>query len=253
MKELSIIIPAYNEEARIGKTLDSYYNFFSKKLKNNFEIIVVPNNCKDRTQEIVEKFVREHKNVLCRNINYYVGKGGAVIGGFKLAKGKLIGFVDADNSTKAEACYELYKNIDDYDCIVASRWIKGAKVRPEQPLIRRIASRIFNIIVRILFRINIRDTQCGCKLFKREALMKIIPSLSTTRWAFDVDLLYQLKRNGFKAKEIPTEWHDRPGSKLNVKKASIEMFLAVSRLRLIYSPFKFIVKWYDKLVMGFNK
>lgn len=247
MKELSIIIPAYNEEKRIIKTLNSYYNFFSKKLKN-FEIIIVPNNCNDRTPEISYKFSKKHKNCVSYNIPYFVGKGGAVIEGFKIAKGKYIGFVDADMSTKPEAFYELFLNMDNFNGIIASRWMKDSIVSPKQPLMRRIASRGFNIIIKVLFGLKVNDSQCGAKLFKRKELFEVIPRLSTTRWAFDVDLLYQFKRNGFKIKEIPTVWKDEANSKLNVKKASIEMFLAVSRLRLVYSPFNFVVKAYDKIV-----
>ena len=148
-------------------------------------------------------------------------------------------------STKPEEFYELYKKIDNYDGIIASRWMKESVVSPKQPLIRRIASRVFNILIRTLFGLKLKDTQCGAKMFKRQALIKVIHRMVTTRWAFDVDLLYQLKRNGFIIKEIPTVWSDDTNSKLNVKKASIEMFLAVSRLRLMYSPFKFIIKAYD--------
>ncbi len=253
MKKLSIIIPAYNEESRILATLDSYYNFFNNKFKDDFELIVVPNNCKDNTTKLVNSFSKKHKNVVCYEINYFVGKGGAVIEGFKLAKGQFIGFVDADDSTKADAFYDLYKNINNYDCVIASRWIKGAIINKKQPIMRRIASRTFNIIIRLLFRINVRDSQCGAKIFRRKVLLEIIPNLTTTRWAFDVDLLYQLKNKDFTIKEIPTVWNDNPNSKLNVKRASIEMFFAIGRLRLIHSPFKFIVIAYDKLAGDIQK
>jgi len=97
--KLSIIIPAYNEEKRILSPLNSFYNFFNKKLGKEFEVIVVPNNCKDNTLNVVKDFAKDKKNIVIFNINKYSGKGGAVIQGFKLAKGDLIGFVDADEST----------------------------------------------------------------------------------------------------------------------------------------------------------
>ena len=246
MVKLSIIIPAYNEAGRIEKTLISYYTFFSKNIKD-FEIIIVPNNCSDNTFEIVKKFSHSKKNIKIKNITHYVGKGGAIIEGFKIAKGDYIGFTDADNATNAEAFFELYKNIEDYDGIIASRWIKGAKINRKQPIFRRVASRVFNVFVRILFGIKLRDTQCGAKLFKKEKLMLVLPELVTTRWAFDVDLLYKFKLKNYKVVEIATEWTDDPNSKLNIKKASLEMFFAISRLRLIHSPFRFIVDIYDNL------
>ncbi len=244
--KLSIIIPAYNEEKRIVNTLLEYHNFFYKKLKKDFEIIVIPNNCKDKTPQVVRNISKKYEQIKSKNMPYFCGKGGAVIEGFKTAKGELIGFVDADNSTKPETFYELYKKIEDSDCIIASRWINGAKVSPKQTITRRIASRTFNVLVRILFGIKISDTQCGAKLFKREPLLEVLPKLVTTRWAFDVDLLYKLKLHHYKIKEIPTTWSDNIDSKLNVKKAAVEMFLAITRLRLVHSPFKFIVKVYDK-------
>ncbi|MBS3175087.1 glycosyltransferase family 2 protein [Candidatus Woesearchaeota archaeon] len=249
MKKLSIIIPAYNEEKRIIKTLDSYYDFFYKKFKDNFELVVIPNNCKDATPEIAKNFAKKYKNCKVYNIPYFVGKGGAVIEGFKKSKGEFAGFVDADLSTDSDAFYDLYNNIDNYDAIIASRWMKGAKIGTRQPLIRRIASRVFNLLIRIMFGLRISDSQCGAKLFKRKSIIKVIDKLVTTRWAFDVDLLYLLKRNGFAIKEIPTTWNDDPNSKLNVKKTSLEMFLAITRLRLMYSPLRFIVKIYDKIMV----
>ena len=245
--ELSIIIPAYNEEKRIGNTLNNYAIFFNKICKNNYEIIVVLNGCKDNTITVVKKYSKKFKSIKYLNFVEPIGKGGAVIEGFKVAKSKLVGFVDADNSTKADAYYDLVKNINGYDCIIASRWMDGSKVSPKQPIIRRIASRSFNLLVRLFFGINVHDSQCGAKLFKGSKLKQVIKYLGITRWAFDVDLLYQFKRNNFSIHEIPTVWSDSLGSSLNVKKASKEMFLAIARLRLIYSPFRFIVKIYDRI------
>ena len=248
MKKLTIIIPAHNEEKRIRTTLDRYSNFFNKNYKNKFEILIIPNGCKDNTVKIVREYSKKYKFIKYKNIIEPLGdKGKAVIMGFKKANSELIGFVDADNSTTAEAFFDLVKTIGDYDGIIASRWIKGSIVEPKQTIKRRIASRVFNLFVRILFGLNLIDTQCGAKLFKKEAIKKVAPKIGITKWAFDIDLLYQLKRAGYKVKEIPTVWKDTPDSKLNLKKVSVEMFLAIIRLRLIYSPFKFIVTMYNKI------
>jgi len=248
MVKLSIIIPAYNEEKRILKTLETYNEFFSKKFKNEFEILVIVNNSKDNTLGIVKEFSRECKQIKYKNFNEAIGKGGAILEGFKIAKGDLIGFVDADNATRPESFYNLVENIKDYDGIIASRWIKGAKMNIKQPLIRRIGSRGFNFLVKLFFGINLSDTQCGAKLFKNSPLRKIAPKLGITKWAFDIDLLYLMRLNKFRVKEIPTIWYDDKESKLKVVKVTIEMFLAIMRLRLIYSPFKFIVRIYDKVL-----
>ena len=244
--KLSIVIPAYNEEKRIKPTLNDYASFFSKKYGKNFEILVVLNGCKDKTLDVVRETSKKYPQIRYIDIKEKIGKGGAIIHGFRLSKGELIGYADADNATKVKAFNDLVEKINGFDGIVASRWIKGAKINKKQPLTRRIASRIFNIFTRILFGIKTRDTQCGAKLFKKKPIEKVLNELGITQWAFDIDLLYRLKKNGFKVLEIPTEWHDQKDSKLKIGKTSLEMFLAIIRLRLVYSPFKFIVIFYNK-------
>ena len=250
MTELSIVIPAYNEEKRIKETLDSYIKYFKAMYKKNFEILIILNGCRDKTEEIVKNYREKNKDVIkYKNISRAIGKGGAIIEGFKLANSKIIGFVDADNSTNPKAFNDLAKELERYDadCVIASRWIKGAIVKPKQKLSRRIASRAFNILVKFLFSLKVNDTQCGAKIFKKEPLKEVLPSLGITKWAFDVDLLYQLKRRGKKILEIPTEWHDKKGSNLKLGKTVPEMFLGIVRLRLLYSPLNFTVKMYDRL------
>jgi glycosyltransferase involved in cell wall biosynthesis len=243
--QLSIIVPAYNEESRIPRMLEAYLPYFNEKYGNDVEMIVVVNGSKDQTAEVVRGYQTAYPGLICDVEPDAIGKGGAVTRGFDQAQGRYIGFVDADGSTPPEAFDALMDHIDESSAVIASRWIKGAVVSPRQPLDRRIASRLFNILVRILFGIAVWDTQCGAKLLPRSAWLKIRSSMGLTRWAFDVDMLFQLRRSGTRIKEIPTEWHDVAGSKLNVPKASFEMFVAMVRLRLMYSPFKFVVKIYD--------
>lgn len=251
--KLSIIIPAYNEEKRIRPTLNEYASFFYNLYKKDFEILVILNACTDKTLDVVKEVSKKYKEIRCIDISKKIGKGGAIIRGFKLTKGELVGFVDADNATKVKVFNDLIEKLNGFDGVVASRWIKGARINKKQPFLRRIASRAFNLIVRMLFGINISDTQCGAKLFRKKAVDAVADKLGITKWAFDIDLLYQLDKKGFKIGEIPTEWHDREESKLKIGKASLEMLLAVIRLRLIYSPFKFVVDIYNKVYDFFIK
>src|SRR3989344_7197111 len=244
MVELSIIIPAYNEEKRIEKTAEDYIKYFKKY---DYELIIIPNGCKDKTEDIVKKLSKKNKQIKYKIIKEAVGKGGAIKEGFRIAQGKLIGFVDADNSTKPREFEDLIKNIGKYDCIIASRYIKGAIVKPKQKITRIIASRAFNFLVRMLFGLKIHDTQCGAKLFKKQAIKNTIPKLDITKWAFDVDLLLKLKQQHYKIKEYPTKWEDRLGSGLRLHKQIPEMFLGLTRLKLVNSKLKFIVNIYDKL------
>ncbi len=252
MKKLSIVIPAYNEEQRIIKTLNEYYEFFNNKFKNDFEIIVIVNGSTDKTIEIVKTFSKKNKNLIYKDIKEKIGKGGAILEGFKIAQGSLIGFVDADLATSPKSFYDLIDKINDYDGIIASRWMKGSKINIKQPLLKRIGSRGFNFLIRILFGLNFKDTQCGAKLFKKQVIKDVLEDLTITRWAFDVNLIYSVLKKKYKIKEIPTEWNAVKASHFNLFKAIPEMALGLLRLRLVYSPFKFIVKIYDKLP-GFLK
>ncbi|MEI6058801.1 MAG: glycosyltransferase, partial [archaeon] len=242
--------PAYNEERRIGKTLEAYEEFF-KKLKNqkllDFEIIVVINNTKDRTKEIVLNFSKKYSEIKCLNFKQG-GKGFAIIQGFREAlKGDsdLIGFVDADMATAPEPFYWLIRDIGKNDGAIASRGLNGSKVKSS--LRRVITHKGFNFLVRSMLFLPYRDTQCGAKMFTMRAVKEVIEDIGTTQWGFDVDLLYKLRKKGFKVKEVPTLWEDVGGSKLNLKSVPIKMLAMVIRLRIINSPFKDFIRLYEKM------
>src|SRR3990167_3577212 len=127
---LSIIIPAYNEEERIPKTLNSYLDYLKGKI--NFEILVIINGCTDNTLEVVKKIAQKNKEIKYVDIGKVASKGIAVTEGFKLADSELIGFVDADLATPPNAFYDLVKNIWDYDAVIASRWMKNSKIKKLQ-------------------------------------------------------------------------------------------------------------------------
>ena len=247
---LNIIIPAYNEGKRIGKTLKEYCKYFGKLKEDgilDFEILVVLNACKDNTLDVVKEFQKKFKEIRFFDFEQQ-GKGFAIIKGFKEALKKdfeLIGFVDADMATPPEAFYDLVKNIGNADGVIASRSIKGAKTN--FTFKRKLTHGGFNFVVRSILFLQYHDTQCGAKLLKKKVIENVIEELSITQWAFDVNLLYKIKKKNFKIKEIPTVWQDKKGSNVHVIKTTIQMFAGVIRLRIIHSPFKSLIKIYDKL------
>ncbi|MEK6844140.1 MAG: glycosyltransferase [Nanoarchaeota archaeon] len=253
MKKAAIIIPAYNEEKRIEKTLEAYSNFFNfmkRNAKLDYEILVVINNTTDKTEEIVKKW-RDR----CDNIGYINllrgGKGYAIIEGFKdalIRRNDFIGFVDADMATNPEEYYKLVYNLNNCDGAIADRYLKDSEVFPPATFRRLIVSRIFNFLIRALLFLNYRDTQCGAKIFRRNTIEKIIPQLSMSQWAFDVELLYLLKNKGFKIISVPTKWYDREYSKINFLRAGPWMLLGVLRLRILNSPLRKFIKIYDRLI-----
>ncbi len=256
--KVGIVIPAYNEERRIEKTLKEYLAYFDKierVKKIKYKLLVSVNATTDNTLNIVKKYVKKNKNLNYINL-VEGGKGNAVIQGFKYfikEKYDLIGFVDADLATKPEQFNELIKSINGYDGIIADRYIKGSIVNPKPTIARKTASRIFNMAIRSILLLPYRDTQCGAKLFKRAALEKVIPNLSLSQWAFDVDLIYSLRKLNFTVKELPTVWSDMQYSKINFMKSGPMMLLGVIRLRLINSPFKVFSRVYDLSVLLANK
>ncbi len=246
--KLTVVIPAYNEEQRLPTMLDAYAPYFQSRYGSEAELLIVVNGSRDRTAEVAQSYAARFPQVRVMVEPKPIGKGGAVMMGFAAARGDLVGFVDADGATPPESFDDLVVNIGDADCMIATRYHPDAKVSPPQPLKRRIASRCFNLLVRLLFRVKTNDTQCGAKAMRREAALRVLPVIGVTRWAFDVDLLFQLRRAGFSLAERPTVWRDIGGSQLRIGRASTEMLIAMIRLRLLYSPFRWIVWLYDRTI-----
>ncbi len=220
--ELSIIIPAYNEEKRILPTLNDYYNILSEKLGKDFEIIIVPNNCSDKTLEICEDFSKGKKQIKIWNIPEKIGKGGAVIEGFKIARGNLIGFTDADGATDAKNFFKIYEIAKSNHGAIGSRRLRDSRVNG-RTLSEKASSRMFNIITRTLLGLKFKDTQCGAKIFTKETAGLIAKNISEKGWIFDVDMLKICKDNNLNIKEIPITWTGKEGTKLIFKDKLISL------------------------------
>ena len=234
---LLLLIPAYNEERRIEPVLRDYARYFQEHYQGKFQLVVVLNGCTDNTLAVVQRVGAEYPAVTALEFPGAIGKGGALIEGLKLAPlADLIGYVDADGATPPHAFHELVRHIAGVDCAIGSRWLPGAVLHVEQSGHRRLASRAFHLIVQFLFRMNLRDTQCGAKVMRRQAVEKVHSSLRIADMAFDINLLYSLKCAGYRIREVPTEWTDKIGTKVKLFGTSLVMFLSVVRIWLIYSP-----------------
>lgn len=235
---LLLLIPAYNEEDRIGPVLREYAQYFRDHYKGKFRLVVILNGCRDNTLGVVQSVAKDYPEVSPSEFTAPIGKGGALIEGLRLAAvADWIGYVDADGATAPRAFLDLVQHRERADVVIASRWMAGAILHQSQTSKRQFASRVFHAIVQLLFWLNIKDTQCGAKLLRREVVEKVHHALRITDMAFDINLLYVIKRAGFKILEVPTEWTDQVGSKVVLGRTSLSMLLSVIRLRLIYSPF----------------
>jgi glycosyltransferase involved in cell wall biosynthesis len=238
-RSLLLLIPAYNEEARIEPVLRSYAAFFRDHYTGPFQLVVVLNGCRDNTLGVVRRVAAEYPVIQWLNFPGPIGKGGALIEGLKLAANSdYIGYVDADGATGPAAVLQLLPHLEAADCVIGSRWLPGSVLLKAQPTFRRVISRCFHLIVEVLFWMHIKDSQCPCKLMRRTAVEKIHSHLRIADLAFDVNLLVALKQAGLRVLEVPIEWTDVVGSKVtsSLFRQSLTMFLSVWRVRLIYWP-----------------
>jgi glycosyltransferase involved in cell wall biosynthesis len=238
---LLLLIPAYNEEERIGPVLREYARHLRETYEGTFEIVVVLNGCRDNTLGVVREVATDNPEIRYLDFPAPIGKGGALIEGLKLAPtADLVGYVDADGATGPDAFLQLVHLVAQADCVIGSRWLPGSILHQSQPRLRRFASRVFHGIVQLLFWMKIQDTQCPAKVLRRTAVERVHAGLNIADLAFDVNLLYVLKRAGLRILEVPIEWTDKLGSQVtrSLFRSSLVMFLSVVRLRLIYSPFR---------------
>jgi hypothetical protein len=240
--DLSIVIPAFNEEDRIGRTLGDYLQHFEALYGERFEIVVITDGCVDRTCEVIASVGSPR----LRHFDHpkRLGKGGAILEGFKHSRGRVVCFVDADGSTPPDQLELLIGTLADTGCdaVIGSRYNGGGTSGKRLPLSRRLASRGFNIMVRALFRLPYSDTQCGAKVLRREAAEEVSDGLELTDWAFDVNLLYNARLHGLDVREVGIRWEDTDGSKLKMRRVVPKMFMSVIRLRCLHSNFRWLVQ-----------
>ena len=234
-----LIIPAHDEEDRIGPTLEDYIGEMEHHLAGRYAIVVVLNGCSDGTLEEVRRHAARCSHLKVIDIRERIGKGGAIIQGIRQSPGlDRIAYVDADGATPARELIRLLETSRGEDCVIGSRWMPGSVLHRPQSRLRRLASRVFHGIVQLLFGLGVRDTQCPAKVLSLRAAREVEPHLRIADLAFDVNLLYSLRRKGFGIREVPIEWTDKLGSKVTrtLFRSSLVMFLSVLRLRLYYSP-----------------
>ncbi len=228
---LSVIIPCYNEEKRIGKTLEAIHSYL-KNQPYQSEIIVVDNGSTDSTAQIVNGFQNSipNLNILTEKSH---GKGWAVKQGMLFSKGDYRLFTDADNSTDIAQVEKLFKYIHQgYDVVISSRKVAGAILTQAQPISRIWLGNIFAWFVRLVIPLgNIRDTQNGFKLFSSRVASKIFAEQTIYHWAFDVEVLALAKKFGFKIKEVPITWVNDERSKMNIK-GMVQMIFEIILIRL---------------------
>jgi dolichyl-phosphate beta-glucosyltransferase len=228
---LSIVIPAYNEEKKIGRTLSLIVDYLNKKIFD-WEIIVIDDGSRDRTKDIIKRFMGDKRISLIGNEKNR-GKGYSVKKGILRAQGGFILFSDADLSTPIDEMDKLFLCLrNGYDIAIGSRGLEESKIIIPQFWIRQTMGKIFNLIIRFFILPGIKDTQCGFKLFKGSIAKKVFSLLKIDGFAFDVEVLYIAEKLNLKIKEVPIKWYDSPESKVNPTIDSFKMLIDVCKIKM---------------------
>lgn len=213
---LSVIIPAYNEEVRLGPTLEKNLKYLLAQ-NYSWEMIVVSDGSKDKTGELVSEFNRKNSNIRLISYEKNRGKGYAVKTGMLAASGDLRLFMDSDNSTPIEELNKLKKFIKSnnvYDVVIGSLAMPDAEINKKEFILRVIAGWLGNIIIQLLVLPGIKDTQRGFKLLTSEAAKNIFSRTKIERWGFDIEVLALARKLNFKIKEIAVRWSHDDRSKI---------------------------------------
>jgi len=229
---LFVIIPAYNEEARIKNTLEKIHSYL-KNQDYTYEIIIVNDGSTDNTWALVNEIAQKIKEVRILKNEKNRGKGFTIKKGFLNAKGKYLLFTDADLSTPIEEVEKLISWLKKgYDIAIGSRALKESHIQIHQPWYRELAGRIFNLFVQAMAVPGIKDTQCGFKCFTQKAALEICERQKIEKFSFDVEMLYIGRKLGYKIKEVPICWFNNPHTKVNFLKDGYRMCLDLIRIRL---------------------
>lgn len=230
MKKLSVIIPAYNEEHRIDKTLLSVSEFLKKQTYQS-EILVVSDGSKDKTCDVVNALKSRIDNLRLINNRENHGKGWVTRQGMLEASGDVRVFMDADNSTKIDEIQKFLPYFEQgFDIVIGSRRIEGSNIAVHQPWLRDFQGWVFRLIVHTLAPVAVTDTQCGFKAFNARVAERIFSKQTIFRWAFDVEILALAREMEFKIKEVPITWINDIESHVKLS-GKIKMLLEVMQIR----------------------
>lgn len=229
---LSIIVPAYNESLRIGKTLEEIRQYAAAKSFES-EILLVDDGSSDRTLEIFQEFQSNCPRTRVFSNGENRGKGFSVRRGVLEAQGKVVLFTDADLSAPIEETDKLLEamELQGADAAIGSRALDRRLVGVHQPWRREYAGRFFNLLVRLFTGLDIHDTQCGLKLFRRESTRRAFELQRVERFGFDPEVLFLIRHFGGKIAEVPVRWNDHPATKVHFLRDSARMFADLIVLR----------------------
>jgi dolichyl-phosphate beta-glucosyltransferase len=227
----SIVIPAYNESARLAASLEKVLAYVHAQ-GWDAEVIVVNDGSRDNTAEIIREFAAKDPIVKLLDNPGNRGKGYSVRSGMLHAQGQVLLFSDADLSAPIEEAPKLLQALEaGADIAIGSRWLRAETQTQRQPLHRQLFGRVFNLLLRMSLGLQFADTQCGFKAFKRAAAEAIFPLQKIERWGFDPEILFLARKLGFKVQEVPVAWGHSGGARINPVVDGAKMFQEMLRVR----------------------
>ncbi|MCZ7355629.1 MAG: glycosyltransferase family 2 protein [Candidatus Methanoperedens sp.] len=228
MVEVSIVLPAYNEAARLESTVERTAAAL-REITPSFEIIIAEDGSRDGTDKICEALSKKYDFVIHLHSDERQGRGRALNRAFAASKGEILGYIDVDLATDMKHLMELIQSIrDGYDFATGSRMLPESNVR--RPFKRGLASKGFNFLTRLMLGSKLYDHQCGFKSFKRSSLFEIMDSVKDTHWFWDTELFVRAQREGYSVKEFPVEWKHGGATKVNLVKDVFGMGSQIFRL-----------------------
>jgi len=235
---LSIVIPAYNEEYRLPRTLEQIFAFLQEQSYTS-DVLVIENGSSDRTYEIARKFAERYENLHVLREERR-GKGNAVKRGMLEAHGEYRFLCDADLSMPITQINRFLPPQLDIDVAIGSREAAGA-VRYNEPEFRHLGGRLINLAIRLLILPGLQDTQCGFKCFRAEVADKIFRCQSISGWSFDIEVLYIARKYGYQIEEVPIDWYFDAETKLRAVNDALRMLRDIflihrNNVRGLYDP-----------------
>jgi dolichyl-phosphate beta-glucosyltransferase len=227
----SIVIPAYNETARIERALSSVSDCI--RLRGwDAEVLVVDDGSADNTAALVQLWAQRHPEVRLLRNDRNRGKGYSVRNGMLRAAGEIVMFTDADLSSPIEEAERLFAAITEgADVAIGSRWLTGRRIVHKQPLYRRVFGRCFNALTRTIMRLPFADTQCGFKAFRREAAQLVFGLQRIERWGFDPEILFIGIKRGLRIAEVPVSWGHDERSRISYLRDGMQMLMELAFVR----------------------
>jgi glycosyltransferase involved in cell wall biosynthesis len=229
--QYSIVIPAFNESARILATLEAVVACVRQR-GWDAEVLVVNDGSTDGTSRLVLEFARTALEVRLLENPGNRGKGYSVRSGLLEASGGVVMFTDADMSAPIEEAEQLFAAIGrGADIAIGSRWLERGRQTHRQPLYRQVFGRCFNAVTRSVMGLNFADTQCGFKAFTREAAQTVFPLQTIERWGFDPEILFIALKCGFKVVEVPVSWAHDERTRMSYLNDGVKMLEEIAAIR----------------------